>query len=807
MKIGIEMRLVTLGGAGGIAQLLRGVLRPLFARHPQHEFVCFNTVFNRALLGEVPGNVEFNTLSLGSYFDDVGRLCKEKNIDVLFRGYPLEQKVDFPLHRQIVEIPDIQHEYFPEFFDAESLRSRRAAFSLVLGGAGAIGTISEYARDTLLEQPCTRCRDIFLMSPALQVEHHRAGEALTPAEQALIPAGDYLLFPANLWKHKNHPRVLQAFQRFLHQRDRRVELLLTGHPGGWEKYQREYGNLPIRHIGFVRPVLLRRLLEGARALVFFSLYEGFGMPLLEAFDAGTPVLCSNTTSLPEVGGDAVLSCDPTDIDAMSGLMDRILREPDLRHELVARGQQQLKHYSWEQSADNLMAACERVAERAVKRGEPQPLVVSVAEWPRVAVVTPSYNQGRFLKRTIDSVLSQAYPHLNYLVMDGGSTDTSLDILRSYGNRLHWVSERDGGQTQAINKGFAQVKGEIYAYLNSDDMFLPGAVEKVVQYFLARPECDLVYGKAYRIDEDDRVLGDYATADYSFARLMEDCCICQPAAFWRQRIADNVGPFDERLRFSMDYDYWMRIDRAGGHMEHFHEHLACTRIHAATKTLAQRTKVYEETISLCMKHAGFASLVYYVGWWNYWCYEKSPWKDLLKEVPFLAQILGRLHHRWDNRATYSNREFLRDTGRAVRQRLGKRLRPVLQLVKPLHRFLSRKRVQHLLAAAPRTVAGYWGDNWVSETCKVRLKDSPAGEHIQLTGVAHQPLELRVLVKDKEIGVFPLRGQQLEEIHFHVEPGQDRELVLKFSKHFVDGAGRQLAFLLQGTNLFSEQDLAV
>src|SRR5262249_3376466 len=162
-------------------------------------------VFNRLLLGDVPGNVERHTLSLSSYFEDVGRLCQEKKIDVLFRGYPLEQQLDFPLHRQIVEIPDIQHEYFPEFFDSACLRSRRAALSQVDGGAGAIGRIPEYARQTLLEQPCTRCRDIFLMSPALQVEHRNdAAEPLTAADQALIPGGDYFLFPANLWQHKNH---------------------------------------------------------------------------------------------------------------------------------------------------------------------------------------------------------------------------------------------------------------------------------------------------------------------------------------------------------------------------------------------------------------------------------------------------------------------------------------------------------------------------------------------------------------------------------------------------------------------------
>ena len=100
----------------------------MIERYPQHQFICFNTIFNRGLLGQVPANVELNTLSLGSYFEDVGRLCAEKHLDVLFRGYPLEQHVDFPLHRQVVEIPDIQHEYFPDFFDA----ALRAAGPLAL---------------------------------------------------------------------------------------------------------------------------------------------------------------------------------------------------------------------------------------------------------------------------------------------------------------------------------------------------------------------------------------------------------------------------------------------------------------------------------------------------------------------------------------------------------------------------------------------------------------------------------------------------------------------------------------------------
>ena len=289
--------------------------------------------------------------------------------------------------------------------------------------------------------------------------------------------------------------------------------------------------------------MLRKLLEGARALVFFSLYEGFGIPLLEAFDAGTPVLCSNTTSLPEVGRDAVLACDPTDVEAMSELMARIIAEPNLRQDLVRRGKQRLKAYSWEESADNLMAACERVGQRAEAAAQPHLTRIDVTEWPRVAIVTPSYNQGQFLQRTIESVLTQDYPHIDYIVMDGASTDDSIDILRSFGSRLKWVSERDNGQTHAINKGFARTTGDIRAYLNSDDTLLPGAVQSAVNHFLAHPDCDLVYGKAHLTDEDDFIHDDYRTTDYSFERLVADCFISQPAAFWRtSNRRAGVGPF-------------------------------------------------------------------------------------------------------------------------------------------------------------------------------------------------------------------------------------------------------------------------
>src|SRR5207249_1155424 len=148
--------------------------------------------------------------------------------------------------------------------------------------------------------------------------------------------------------------------------------------------------------------------------------------------------------------------------------------------------------------------------------------IEVRQPPRFAIVTPSLNQGRFLKRTIDSVLDQRYPQLDYIVVDGGSTDESVEVLKSYGDRLRWLCEPDRGQTDAINKGLAHTRGDLLAYLNSDDVLMPGALARAADYFNQHPDWDVIYGQAHYIDEDDRIVGRHPTDAYSFSRLLEDC---------------------------------------------------------------------------------------------------------------------------------------------------------------------------------------------------------------------------------------------------------------------------------------------
>jgi glycosyltransferase involved in cell wall biosynthesis len=281
--------------------------------------------------------------------------------------------------------------------------------------------------------------------------------------------------------------------------------------------------------------------------------------------------------------------------------------------------------------------------------------------PLVSIVTPSFNQARFLRRTVLSVLTQTYPHIEHIVMDGGSTDDSVAILRSFGDRLSWVSERDHGQAHALNKGFARTQGDVLAYLCSDDVLAPGAVEKVVAAFEEHADWDVLYGRAAYIDEADRRIGEYRTAPFTFRRLLEDNCICQPAAFWRRSLALQVGPFNERLHGCMDYEYWLRMARAGGRFGYLDDLLAAARLYPETKTMSCRLQMYRESIDACLTHAGTAPAGHFLGIWQQLCRERSGiWDRWLAASPRLLRIVAELHRCWRLwRGPWSHRQELAD----------------------------------------------------------------------------------------------------------------------------------------------------
>ena len=229
--------------------------------------------------------------------------------------------------------------------------------------------------------------------------------------------------------------------------------------------------------------------------------------------------------------------------------------------------------------------------------------MTLSEHPLVSIVTPSYNQGRYIEATIESVLNQDYPNLEYLVLDGGSTDETPAILKRYDGRLLWRSEKDQGQADAINKGFRMAKGEILGWLNSDDTYLPGSIRKIVEYFQRHRDVGMVYGEGYHIDAVGRVIERYYTEPFSFNHLAEICFICQPTVFLRAEVFRTLGPLDIDLRYCMDYDYWIRVAKRF-RIGHLSEYLANSRLHIQTKTLSQRLGFQREILQTVKKHYGF-----------------------------------------------------------------------------------------------------------------------------------------------------------------------------------------------------------
>ena len=204
--------------------------------------------------------------------------------------------------------------------------------------------------------------------------------------------------------------------------------------------------------------------------------------------------------------------------------------------------------------------------------------------PLVTIVTPSLNQGNYIRATIDSILSQNYPNLEYWVIDGGSNDETLEILRSYGERIHWVSEADEGQSNAVNKGWLRAHGEILGWVNADDVLLPGALHHVVKSFDEEETCAVVYGGCFYIDAQGKTLGEYPTYAYDYATLLIEAenFIPQPATFVRHQAAKKVGLLDESLHYVMDFDFWLRLG-ARYNFCYLPTPLAALRIHGATKT--------------------------------------------------------------------------------------------------------------------------------------------------------------------------------------------------------------------------------
>lgn len=231
-------------------------------------------------------------------------------------------------------------------------------------------------------------------------------------------------------------------------------------------------------------------------------------------------------------------------------------------------------------------------------------VANVADEPLVSIVTPSYNQAPFLEQTILSVLNQDYPTIEYIIIDGGSTDGSVDIIKKYEDRLaYWVSEPDRGQSDAINKGFARATGNVFGWLNSDDMYEEGAIARVAEHFIAYTECQLVYGEGRYVDEAGTYLYPASYVQpFDRKRLLSFDYVLQPAAFWRRSLWERTGKLRLEYNWGMDWEWFLRAAYLTNFC-HISQSLALYRIVSSAKTVTGGQKRQREIAAIARRHGG------------------------------------------------------------------------------------------------------------------------------------------------------------------------------------------------------------
>lgn len=242
--------------------------------------------------------------------------------------------------------------------------------------------------------------------------------------------------------------------------------------------------------------------------------------------------------------------------------------------------------------------------------------------PRISIVVPSFNQGRFIGATLQSIIDQGYPNLELIVVDGGSTDNTLSVIKQYEAHLAcWVSESDSGQTAAINKGFVRSTGEIMAWINSDDLVAPGALHRVAGYFVKHPETNVVYGDRILINENGLQIGQWILPRHSSRVLQWIDFIPQETLYWTRKAWNLIdGRLDEDFHFAMDWDFLLRLSAKRINIQHLPVFLGLFRVHDQQKTSSQINSIGQQEIrTIRRRELGF---------------QPTRWQLILNTLPFL-----------------------------------------------------------------------------------------------------------------------------------------------------------------------------
>ena len=290
--------------------------------------------------------------------------------------------------------------------------------------------------------------------------------------------------------------------------------------------------------------------------------------------------------------------------------------------------------------------------------------------PLVTVVTPTLNSGCYLQKSVESVLRQDYPNIEYLVVDSNSTDDTPDILRKYAGRLRTIKTSRLGPASGIHTGLLQARGSILAWLNADDIYEPDAVRAAVASFQEHADADVVYGDACWIDEDDATIRPYPTIPFDASALERDCFICQPASFIRAS-AYRECPLDASLQVSFDYDLWIRLAIHGRHFQYLQKNLARSRMHRECLSLARRREVFEVSMGLLKQHYGYIPLPWVFGYLSYRRDGRDQFFKPLRYSPMVFAGSLAVGIAWNpTKALRMIREWTTTAGRGLKKELAR-----------------------------------------------------------------------------------------------------------------------------------------
>lgn len=614
MRIGIQLQSLRPGAIGGNETYVRQLVRLLPQIDPSVHLVLFCADYGAHTFAG-GSNVDVRVLSAEQFAGLDAAQIRRHDLDLWFCPLLVLEPCE-PGIPAVVTIPDLQHHTHPKFFSERVLAWRHRHYPASAHRADAVLTYSEFSRRQIIEAfdiPPGRVHAIHLDATPGFSKHSVADDRYLDDVRSRYRLPErFLFYPANSWPHKNHAMLFDALSDGGGV-DPSLHLVLTGarvngdDPHTEAIRERNLGSR-VRHLGYVPDEDLPALYALAQAMVFPSLFEGFGLPVVEAMRAGCPVICSQTTALPEVAGAAALYFDPREAHEIARAIEGAT--PGRRRQLTEAGRQRAQAFDWRRTAQSTLDVMRRVMTPVGARitaGETHPLI---------SIITPSFRQARFVERTLNSVAEQDYPHVEHLVIDGGSDDGTVEILarhkRAFPDRFDYVSEPDGGQAAAINKGIERARGDVIAWINSDDTYQPGALGTVAREFRENPRCDLVYGNADFISDTDERLWAYPTLPrFQWHRLAYECYLCQPTVFWRRTVTDAGHRLDESLHLALDYDFWIRLGR--DYRFHFiNRHLANSRAYEETKTLSQRQRVFEESFAVVKKHFGWVPFSWALG---------------------------------------------------------------------------------------------------------------------------------------------------------------------------------------------------